>query len=168
MSQDLSAQLEQLRNSLGVSSGVTGVHAPTTSPYSPLQNNLQGVMGQGVMGQGVMGQGVMGQGVMGQGVMGQGVMGQGCSSVSLIMKKYGKYLIVLLLVAVGCAVFIIRKKLALKNKPTLPTLGQNVGPGHGVPSIPRYQGPPPPGFAGMPPPPSRVVGSDDPNFTPLQ
>ena len=148
MSQDLSAQLEQLRNSLGgvsgggVSSGGVGLQMspppmnPTFQPSTVMTTTTQG------------------------------------SGLSIMMKKYGKYMIVFLLVAVGVACYIMKKKLALKQNKSVSAGPSNI-------STQRYQGPPPP-FGPPPPqqhqqhqqhqqqPASRqVAGSDDPNFTPL-
>lgn len=132
MSQDLTAQLEQLRNSLG---GVSGGGGLPMAPPPPMNPSFQPST-----------------------VMTTTTQGSG---LSVIVKKYGKYMVVFLLVAVGVACYIMRKKLALKQNKSVSASPSNI-------STQRYQGPPPPGF-GPPqhPQPVKVAGSDDPNFTPL-
>jgi hypothetical protein len=137
MSQDLTAQLEQLRNSLGGVSGGGGAGGVglQMSPPPPLNPSFQPSTVMTTTTQG--------------------------SSLSVMMKKYGKYMIVFLLVAVGVACYIMRKKLAQKQNKAVSAGPSNI-------STQRYQGPPPPGFGPpQPPQPVKVAGSDDPNFTPL-
>jgi hypothetical protein len=142
MSQDLAAQLEQLQKSLGGGGGSAAGVGLQMSPPPMMNPSFQPTT-----------------------VMTQSTPG---SSLNVMMKKYGKYMIVFLLVAVGVGCYIMKKKLALKQTKAVPA-----GPSNNI-STQRYQGPPPPGF-GPPqqqqqqhPAASRLVpGSDDPNFTPL-